>query len=203
MSGIKSRAYSVTVNRGHGDYQTHLNEVGRLYADGSVDYAVYCAETDRSGRAHLQGFVIFNEGALEDKKKPTDYLSGHWAKSRSLTGSHDYCTREGIHYRKEGFIAAFECGKWVDAGYNINIKFRKQYQFAEMLQDGFRPDDILKEDPAGVMLVGFKQLKEVWVGLGTMPSKKKMIRPYCYIGPEQWDAVLTYAFAQESFQEEE
>jgi len=203
MTGIKARSYSGTVNRGHGDYATHLREVGRLYADGLIDYAVYCAERDRSGKLHLQSLVIFNESAFEEKKKPTDWLSGHWAKSRSITGSHDYCTREGIHYRKAGLVASYECGEWVDAGYNINIKFRKQYQFSEMLKDSFRPDDILKQDPAGVMLVGYKQLKEIWVGLGTTAAKVRMRRPYCYIGPEQWDEVLTYTLANEKIFEEE
>lgn len=193
--GLKARSYNVTVHYGHEDFRTHLLSVAIMYEQGMVDYAAYAAEVSRSGRFHLQGFVIFNEEIVsefnrkEDKKQPSDYLKGSWTKARSITGSRDYCLREGIHYTKSGLISSYEFGEWVDAGYNINIKFRKQFQYAKMLEGGISPAEIASYDPAGVLLVGLKNLQDLSV---FARGKKPVLpnAPYYYIGREQLELVL-------------
>lgn len=205
--GLKERSFNVTVHYGHDDFQTHLLSVAALYERGYVDYAAYAAETSRAGRFHLQGFVIWNESAMtefKDKdKKPSDWLKGSWTKARSITGSRDYCCREGIHYNKEGLISSYEFGEWVDAGYNINIKFRKQYQYAMMLRSGISPAEIATTDPAGVLLVGLKQLQD----LAVFATRRKPVlpnAPYYYIGREQFELVLeTDKLSWVGFQPEE
>lgn len=187
MTGIKSRAYASTVQTGHGSLKTHLNAVARLHEEGLIDYAIYCAESSRAGTLHLQGFIIFNEAALENKQQPTDLLSGHFVKARSLTGARDYIAREGIHYKKEGLHSSYEFGEWVDAGYNINIKFRKQYQFAEMIKEGFTPTEIAKYDPAGSLLVSLNSLKDLFAAYNSSsPRIKTGNEPYYYIGLQQF-----------------
>lgn len=205
--GLKERSYNVTVHFGHDDFQVHLLSVAVLYEQGIIDYAAYAAEVSRSGRFHLQGFVIWNESAIQDfkdkDKKPSDLLKGSWTKARSITGSRDYCCREGIHYNKEGLVSSYEFGEWVDAGYNINIKFRKQYQYAMMLRRGISVGEIATSDPAGVLLVGLKQLQD----LAMYAIRKKSLlphAPYYYIGREQFELVLaTDKLGWEGFQPEE
>ena len=103
---------------------------------------------------------------------------------RSLTGNRDYCMAQGIHYRKPGVIRIYEFGSWVDPGYNINIKFRKQYQYSEQMRDGLSPTDLAKLDPAGVLLVGLKNLMEMNAAIhnGVMNVHGYPNEPYYYIG---------------------
>lgn len=192
--GLKERSFNVTVQAGHDDFAVHLLSVAILYEQGGIDYAAYAAEVSRSGRFHLQGFVIWNEEyaskfTKKSGEKPSDYLKGSWTKARSITGSRDYCCREGIHYAKSGLISSYEFGEWVDAGYNINIKFRKQYQYAKMLEGGISPTEIASYDPAGVLLVGLKNLQDL--NLALMRRKPVLPNtPYYYIGREQFELVL-------------
>ncbi len=194
----------MTFHLGHGDFAVHLLSVAQLYEQGKIDYSCYCCEISRAGVLHLQGFVIFNEVALENGQKPTDHLGGSWQKARSLTGARDYIAREGIHYAKGGLLGSYEFGEWVDAGYNINIKFRKQYQFSRMLEDNISPAEIAAHDPAGVLLVGLKNLQDLYIHV--RGGKKPVLpnAPYYYIGREQFELVLaTDELFWQGFQTEE
>lgn len=179
---MKSRAFNATVHKGHtSNFTAYPLKLARLFEDGQLDYCAVSLEDSKASKTHYQVFVIFNEAVMVKGFKPSDLLEGSWSKARSLTGSRDYCMSEGIHYRKKGVHRIFEFGDWVDAGYNINIKFRKQYQFSEMLIDGVKPSDIAKKDPAGVLLVGLKNLVELSNALVGLPAIFPN-EPYYYIG---------------------
>lgn len=193
---MKSRAWNATVHRAHAPFREYLDNLAKLFDDGKIDYAAVSLEDSKAGKTHLQVFVIFNESTQEKGFKPSELLAGSWSKARSLTGSRDYCMAEGIHYRKMGVRRIFEFGDWVDAGYNINIKFRKQYQFSEMLIDGVKPSDIAKKDPAGVLLVGLKNLVELSNALVGLPPVFPN-EPYYYIGLEQLSQELDFVFLLE------
>ena len=182
---MKDRSYSCTVHRAHSCFKEWLLKLALLYEDGLIDYSAVSYETSKAGKPHLQAFIVFNESAeLSKEKKPTDIIVGSYQKSRSLTGNRDYCMAQGIHYRKPGVIRIYEFGSWVDPGYNINIKFRKQYQYSEQMRDGLSPTDLAKLDPAGVLLVGLKNLMEMNAAIhnGVMNVHGYPNEPYYYIG---------------------
>ncbi len=184
---MKERSYSATIHAAHLSFSVWLIKLATLYDDGLIDYAAVSLEKSKAGKKHLQAFIVFNESAnLSKEKKPTDVIEGSFQKSRSLTGNRDYCMAQGIHYRKHGVIRIYEFGEWVDAGYNINIKFRKQYQFSEQLRDGLTPTDLAKLDPAGVLIVGLKNLMEINAAIhnGVMNVHGYPNEPYYYIGLE-------------------
>jgi len=188
---IKSRSYTCTVHAGHGDFREYFLKLARRYDEGLIDYAAYCVEVSKTGRMHLQGFVIFNESLGKDK--PTDHLGGSWAKARSLTGARDYIMREGIHYLKSGIVGApVEFGDWVDAGYNINIKFRKQYQFARMVERNWSASQIANYDPAGMLLVGQKNVEALAASLRLGSNRRFEYEPYYYIGLENFRDYLRH-----------
>ena len=203
---MKERSYSATIHKAHSNFTEWLIKLAILFNDGLIDYAAVSLEKSKAGKKHLQAFIVFNESCnLSKEKKPTDVLIGSYQKSRSLTGNRDYCMAQGIHYRKPGVIQIFEFGDWIDPGYNINIKFRKQYQYAEMLRDCIAPTDIAKLDPAGVLIVGLKNLMDMNAAIhnGVMNVHGYPNEPYYYIGLEHLQKHLEITSDEFDMDEEE
>lgn len=203
---MKSRSYSVTVQGGHltapeppsspdidesqptesiliTGYRQWLGHCGKLVEDNMIDYAVISLEVNKTGLRHLQGFVVFNEQALQEGK-PTDYLPGHWLKARNLSGTRDYCARAGIHISKDGVYDVLEYGVWVDPGWNQTLRSRLIYEFATLLKLGWSVVDLVHRNPAGVLMVGEKNLTDLNIQLGRKPLRagEQGHAAYCYIG---------------------
>ncbi len=193
---LKSRSYSVTVHAAHlhpailiadapstfGDY---LAKVGQFRDEGIIDYSVISLETSQKGLPHLQGFFVFNEAALEEGKKPTDYLSGHWTKARSLSGARDYCAAVGIHIKKPDLYGVVEYGQWVDPGWNQTLRSRLIYQMAAEIEHGSSYATLCVKMPAAVLLVGTHNLSNLEEMRATSSSKVERslaTSPYYYIG---------------------
>ena len=179
---IKNRSYNATVNLGHSPWLKWVMQLSTVFDEGYIDYASVALERDRNQRLHLQAFVVWNELLAEEKMKPTDKLSGHWTKARSLTGSRDYVTGTGIHYGKPGVELRMEFGEWVDPGWNQSLRLRKIYEFAKRIrEDKWSVAQLKTLDPAGVLLLGETNLKSLWTSPFTeMPESYSA--PYCYIG---------------------
>lgn len=162
-----------------------LDKVGQYRDEGIIDYSVVSLETSQKGLPHLQGFFVFNETALEEGKKPTDYLSGHWTKARSLSGARDYCAAVGIHIKKPDLYGIVEYGQWVDPGWNQTLRSRLIYQMAAELEHGATYSDLAVRMPAAVLLVGthnlsnLEEMRSLAVGV---TARSLATEPYCYIG---------------------
>jgi len=158
-----------------------LDRLARAYDAGTVDYACISAELSKTGRPHLQGFVILNE---EYEGKPSTLLSAHWLKARNLSGSRDYCAKAGIHIGKPDVAAAFEFGVWIDPGWNQTLRSRLIYEFTYRLKHGDTVGSIASKNPAGVLLVGLSNLQDVTSAARqarpTPPEQE--FSPYYYIG---------------------
>lgn len=185
----KDRCYAVTVNPNHETWTTGLDTVSRLYDEGVIDYA--CISVEESNLVHLQGFITFNELAFQKgedgvPKKPTDWMSGHFTKARSISGARDYCAREGIHISKKGHFRSFEFGEYVDPAWNQHLRNRKIYEFTQHIVNGADVGDLVHVDPAGVLLIGQKNLQDLVARRkASLPSQKDvMVRPYYYIRSE-------------------
>lgn len=162
-----------------------LVNCGQLFDDGVIDYGVVSLEQSKNGRPHLQGFFVWNESVFEDKKKPTDFLPGHWLKARNLSGSRDYCASVGIHIKKPGVFNVVELGTWVDPGWNQSLRSRLIFQLAAELEAGVSMRDLCSQYPAAVLLVGTHNLEKVeeFAGKQTIPAARSLVTaPYCYIG---------------------
>lgn len=211
MSGIKARSYTCTVHAGHvcdeqeptagaeqppagggGDptppyliglteWSAWLDRLARAYDSGTVDYACISAELSKTGRPHLQGFVVFNE---EFESKPSELLPAHWLKARNLSGSRDYCAKAGIHIGKPDVAAAIEFGVWIDPGWNQTLRSRLIYEFTYRLKHGDTVGSIAKKNPAGVLLVGLNNLTDVTsAARQARPTPPEHdFSPYYYIG---------------------
>ena len=200
---FKQRAYSCTVHQGHLDaappkapegvnaseegvtFESWLWDLTHNFEDGIIDYAVTSAEVTKDGREHLQSFVVFNESAFSEGKKPTDFLPGHWTKARSLSGARDYCAGQGIHITKPGLFNVFEWGQWIDPGWNQTLRSRLIFQMAAQMQAGDTVGNLSCHYPAAVLLVGLHNLENVQ---GLRGEWEKQMRPlsgtaaYYYIG---------------------
>lgn len=186
----KERCYAVTINPAHSSFTTGLDTIAKLYDEGIIDYAVISLE--ESNKVHLQGFITFNESAFDGDEdgvplKPTDHMSGHFTKARSLSGARDYCAREGIHVSKKGHFRSFEFGEWVDPGWNQHLRTRKIYEFTQHIVRGADVGDLVHYDPSGVLLIGQQNLSDLVARrkANLPPQKSVMRRPYCYIGSSQ------------------
>lgn len=205
MKGIKSRSYTVTIHTGHatapaagpgaeqppaargGDsiaplpiFDDSLLSLCEAYDDGKIDYLIISAEISKKGTPHLQGFVIFNEefGAL-----PTELLAGSWTKARSLSSARDYCAQRGIFIEKEGVEFILEAGQWVDPGFNQHLRARLSYEFGTRLKAGDSIENLTKDNPGGVLLVGIANLNGVQEKLRSDTiSDGANFEPYYYIG---------------------
>lgn len=201
---MKTRAYTVTVHHAHDCFRSWVLDLGTHYEEGNIDYAAISHERSKDNKEHLNAFVVFNERCQIEKKEnnPTDYLKGSWQKAKSLTGARDYCLASGIHYQKPGVINIFEVGEWVDPGFNINIKFRKQYQFSEMIKEGYTANDIAKHEPAAALMVGLKQLEDLAIRLSGMPPAALKNEPYYYIGLDNWEDLIPKILSKKLEEEE-
>lgn len=186
------RCYSATIHKGHMDLVEWLNKTADLYDEGKVEYACVALEVSKTGRLHLQPFIVFNESSWTLKEgnktktfKPTDLYgrkSGDYRKARSLSGARDYSARRGIHIDKGGLIATFEFGDWVDPAYNSSLRTRLSYEFGHRIACGETPTDIALENPMGLLVVGQKALEDLRSLRGGSASENKRKRPYYYIG---------------------
>lgn len=155
-SGVSFSADEIEKDRPGGQastYSDYLLEVGNLYDENLIDYAVFSCEESKAGKKHLQGFVVFNEEFLQSQK-PTERLPGHWLKARNLSGSRDYCAAVGIHITKPGVFKVVEFGDWIDPGWNQTLRSRLIYQMAEELKAGTRLAALYAAMPHAVLLVG-------------------------------------------------
>lgn len=205
----KERCYAVTINPAHQSFIRGLDTVSKLYDEGKIDYAVISLE--ESNIVHLQGFITFNESAFESDEngvpmQPTDHMSGHFTKARSISGARDYCAREGIHVGKSGHFRSFEFGQFVDPAWNQHLRTRKIYEFTEHIKNGATVGDLVHYDPAAVLLIGQKNLADLVARrrAALPPEKNVMRRPYCYIGSSQLqneinDCVLKYPVLQDEW----
>ncbi len=186
----KERCYAVTINPAHASFTTGLDTISKLYDEGKIDYAVISLE--ESNKVHLQGFITFNESSFDADDdgvplKPTDHMSGHFTKARSISGARDYCAREGIHVAKQGHFRSFEFGQFVDPAWNQHLRTRKIYEFTEHIKNGADVGDLVHYDPAAVLLIGQNNLADLVARrrASLPPQKNVMRRPYCYIGSSQ------------------
>ncbi|AXH76693.1 MAG: hypothetical protein [Circoviridae sp.] len=184
------RCYTATVHPNHERFTVWLEMLSKLYDDGKVEYAMVALETSND-KIHLQPFVVFNESAWTLKEgnktktfKPTEVLAGHWSKARSLSGARDYSARRGIHISKPGLLESFEFGEWVDPAYNSSLRTRLSFEFAARITDGETVVDLAISDPSGVLVVGQKQLEDLYSLRGRQGSVHgdTVKRPYYYIG---------------------
>lgn len=176
---FKSRCFSVTVHWNHidGKYNDWMQDVGRLYDTGIIDYAVVSFEESSSGLMHFQGFIVWNETA----EKPTNYLSGHWEKARSLSGARDYCAAHGIHVDKKGVHSRIEFGDWVDPAWNQNLRARKCYEFSRLILKGASYTTLASIDPAGCLYIGETQIRSL-LNVNFVDRRNISYSPYYYIG---------------------
>ncbi len=198
---LKRRSFSVTVHLAHLDrciqlardsnregdptFSDYLGEVGKLKDKGVIDYAVVSLEESSQGLVHLQGFVVWNESAFDEDKKPTEWLPGHWTRARSLSGARDYCAAVGIHIKKQGLFGVIEYGDWVDPGWNQSLRSRLIYQLAAELEHGTKYSDLCAKMPAAVLLVGpsnLSNVQEMRAFAQDGKARSLATEPYYYIG---------------------
>lgn len=191
------RCYTATIHIGHGRLCSWLDKLSLLYDEGKVDYAMVALE-ESNDRIHLQPFIVFNESAWTLKEgnktktfQPTDLFgvgSGDYRKARSLSGARDYSARRGIHVDKAGLIQSFEFGDWVDPAYNSSLRTRLSYEFASRITNGETVVDLAISDPSGVLVVGQKQLEDLYSLRGRQGSVTgdTVKRPYYYIGRSEF-----------------
>jgi hypothetical protein len=197
------RCYAATIHKGHMPLHIWLQKTADLYDDGKIDYACVALEKSKTGKVHLQPFLVFNESAWTKKEgnktktfKPTDLYgesSGDYRKARSLSGARDYAARRGIHIDKPGLLRTFEFGDWVDPAYNSSLRTRLSYEFGHRIACGETPTDIALENPMGLLVVGQKALEDLKGLRGGSASANKRKRPYYYIGRSELDNYLNLA----------
>ncbi len=188
------RCYTATIHVNHNlGLHDWIEKTAELYDDGKIDYAILAIEESDSGLVHCQPFIVFNESAWTLKEgnktktfKPTDIYgtgSGDYRKARSLSGARDYSARRGIHVDKPGLILSIEFGDWVDPAYNSSLRTRLSYEFGARIAAGEPVVNIAIDNPMGVLVVGQKNLEDLFSLRGRTADREKQIkRPYYYIG---------------------